>query len=154
MTQKEFNIKAVNSFWRAEFKKVPYHKRLLLISHCLRLIGICQEKRVKGKGLICLGCHDKCQVNQIVAEARRLKYKNIYIISGGSVVEKIIRKKKPQALVSIACHHELAMGVELLKILRKKIRLDLPLQIIELSKANCDSGSKVNVKKVKKLLAL
>jgi len=150
----EIDVAEVNKLWREEFKKVPFYKRILLVSHCLRRIGSCQEERVKGKGLICLHCHDHCQVNQIVNEAKRLKYKNIYIISGGSVVESILKKERPAAIVAIACRQELAMGVELVKILREKIRLDLPLQIVELSKADCDSGSQVNIKKVKKFLQL
>lgn len=154
MSKQNLKVTEVNKHWEKEFKKVPYHKRLLLISHCLRLIGLCQEKRVKGKGLICLHCHDQCQVNQIVTEAKRLKYKKIHIISGGQVVESIIKKERPRAVVAMACHYELIMGVNLVEKLRKKIHLQLPLQIIELSKADCDSGSRVNVKKVKKLLAL
>lgn len=147
-------VSKTNKLWQEKFKKVPFQKRLLLISHCLRCIGICQEKRIKGKGLICLHCHKQCQVNQIVTEAKRLKYKKIYVISGGQVVESIIRKEKPGAIVAMACYYELSMGTELVKHLRKKLHLTMPLQIIELGLANCDSGSKINLEKVKKILAL
>lgn len=154
MTQKEFNIKAVNSFWRDKFKKVPYQKRLLLISHCLRHIGFCQEKRIKGMGLLCLSCDQNCQVNQIVTEVRRLKYKNIYIISGGKVVESIIAREKPVAIVAVACFDELLMGVKLVKEIEKGKSIQLPLQLIELGQADCESGSQVNMKEVKKILHL
>lgn len=153
MKKQTIEIAKINNQWLAQFKKVPYHQRLLLISHCLRCIGKCKEIRQE-KGLICQFCNKHCQICQILKEADRLGYKKIYILSGGSVIKSIIKKEKPAAIVAVACHKELLMGAVLVKQLRKKIHLAMPLQIIQLRQPRCEKGSKVAVEKTKKILGL
>jgi hypothetical protein len=49
-------------------------------------------------------------VQRVVDLAGRLGYKGVYILSGGSVVKRVLAEAKPQACLGVACLNELVLG--------------------------------------------
>ena len=84
-----------------KFKSVPYAKRTLFLSHCIR-------KDLKA---------------EIKEYAEKLGYA-VHVVGGGSIVHKIISRENPQAVVGVACHLELEMAVDRLDIPLQVVELE------------------------------
>lgn len=108
-THTEFRNK-MNEFG---FKATPYGKRILFLPHCLRNSRNC--KAVQGEeGLVCKEC-GKCDIPELAEAAKNLGYANVFIVPGGSMVQKIIRKYKPKATMGVCCYHEANMAFDSLR---------------------------------------
>lgn len=102
-------IDLVNKKNEAAFKKVPIKKRALFLPHCTRNKN-CPAKLGK-YGYECKEC-GKCGIAKVKKAAEKMGY-SVYIVPGGSVVWKIIKDKKPEAVVGVACTKELVMALEI-----------------------------------------
>ena len=110
------------------FSKVPFEKRALFMSHCMKSSKTCKAE-ITDTGLQCLDCGD-CDITTIKNEALRLGYQ-VYIVPGGSLVFKIIKKYRPEACVGVACMFELEEAFE------KLTMANIPYQGVTLSKDGC-----------------
>ncbi len=135
-------VKIKNELNREEFSKVPYDKRALFLPHCLRHAKLC-EARVNGVGYECREC-GRCKIYGLKKEAEKLGYK-VYIVPGGSMVFKILKKTKPKAVAGVACYFELEQAIE------KLSRAGIPHLSVPLSKDGC-KNTKVDVKSVMDIL--
>ena len=126
------------------FTKVPYRNRALFMSHCLKSSEKCKAK-ITDAGLQCEDC-GACQLTMMKKEALALGYK-VYIVPGGSLVFKIIKKAKPEACVGVACMFELEEAFE------KLTMANIPYQGIPLSKDGC-VDTNVDVHKVIEVLRI
>lgn len=95
-----------NSANRELFALTPYKDRVLLLPQCLRASG-CQAP-LDEEGYHCLGC-GRCLIKEVKAEAEELGYK-VFVLAGGSMVEKVFNKVKPKACLGVACLKEIVLG--------------------------------------------
>lgn len=103
----ELYVKTKNLAYKRLFSKVPFSERILLLPQCLRRKG-CSAK-LGPFGYECGGCSE-CEVGRLVEMAKELGYKGAYVLSGGSVVQKLFERLRPRACVGVACLKELILG--------------------------------------------
>ena len=103
----ELYVEAKNSYGRERFNRIPYSDRILLLPQCLRSRD-CPAKP-GSYGYTCLHC-GKCNVGEAILEAEGLGYKSSLIISGGSVVPKVLVELSPKACLGVGCVRELVLA--------------------------------------------
>jgi hypothetical protein len=87
-------------------------ERVLLLSHCMRPSQTCPGKLSRG-GLVCPeDCQEPCVAGRLRRQALGLGYKGVCIASGGAMAMRYVKENSPHAIVAVACHKELAEGVE------------------------------------------
>ena len=118
-------IELKNDINRERFKGIPPKKKIVFIPQCLRNSRKCRAKLGK-TGYVCVNCCN-CKAARIKREAERLGYR-VYIVPGGSLVLKLIKKFKPRAVLGIGCLEEIVAAVE---------EINIPLQAIELLSGGC-----------------
>jgi len=95
-----------NKVNKSAFALTPYADRVLLLPQCLRASG-CQAP-LDANGYHCVSC-GRCIIKEVKEEAEALGYK-VFILPGGSIVEKIFDSTKPKACLGVACLKELVLG--------------------------------------------
>ena len=89
------------------FASTPYNERVLLLPQCLRAPDCPAEL---GKyGYECQEC-GRCIIKTIRQISKKLGYKGVFILPGGSIAQKILTELKPQACLGVACSKELVLG--------------------------------------------
>lgn len=106
-------IKKMNGENQEEFQKTPPEERIVLVPQCLRKSDC--KAPLGEHGYVCQHCNPECQVHQITSAAKKLNYKGVYILPGGSMAQKIIDFSQPHAILGIACEKEALLGGLLLK---------------------------------------
>ncbi|MBN2291234.1 MAG: polyprenyl synthetase family protein [Pirellulales bacterium] len=97
------------AFWRDQVAATPYHRRLLLLPHCLRDAERCPA-RFNELGLLCRDC-GACRLMDLRSRAERLGY-NVLIAEGSPVVMQIIIGGHADALVGVSCLNVLERSLE------------------------------------------
>ncbi|RLG71595.1 MAG: hypothetical protein DRO11_04140 [Methanobacteriota archaeon] len=134
-----------NKLNEPRFRKVPQHERVLLLPHCLRDTTVCPN--VYGEdGLKCDGC-EKCQVGRIKTLVEKRYGVKTFILPGGSMVTKIIKRHRPRAVVGVACFEEVNLGFDKLR------QLGIPVQGVLLLRDGC-KDTQVNVDEILEKLEL
>jgi hypothetical protein len=100
-------VKVKNTASRQSFAATPYSERILLLPQCLRSRD-CQAG-LGEYGYECQGC-GRCDIKRIIAQAKKLGYRHVYIMPCGSIARKIFAKEKPKACLGVACLKELMLG--------------------------------------------
>jgi len=139
------HIELRNNLNESRFKQVPYTERILLLPHCLRNAKECNAK-YNDEGLDCLNCN-KCRIPEIARIAEKLGYKKVACVPGGSMVEKLVIRYKPKAVVGVACSAELNMGIDRMN------EHNIPSQSVLLSRDGC-KDTEVNISEIKEKLEL
>ena len=138
-------VQNANNLQRERFEKAE--KKALLIPHCARshMDRQCMaDFNPEIPSYTCKGCQEDCLVNKVVKLGKEKGY-DVYVIPGGSCAEKILRDKKYNGVVGIACGSELKMALGLLK------KLNIPGQGVILTKNGC-ANTKLNLKNLKQVL--
>ncbi len=87
-------------------------ERLLLLSHCLRPSQTCPGKMQRA-GMACPeDCAEDCVLSRLRRAARAAGYKGVCIAAGGAMALRSVRDNSPRGIVAVACHKELAEGVQ------------------------------------------
>ncbi|AKL98515.1 DUF116 domain-containing protein [Endomicrobium proavitum] len=121
-----------------KFAAVPFDKRIVFVPHCMRKTSVCTAVE-KDSYYICGRC-GACKINNIVEIAKRLGYKDIFILKGGRAIEKIIAAQKPLAIAGVACYFE---GAQAFQMLNGK---PVSVQFAPLTKDGCaDTDTDLNV---------
>jgi len=107
------HIEVRNKLSEYGFKSTRYNERILFLPHCLRNSRKCKAK-YNDEGLQCRRC-GKCDINRLLGLAEELGYKAAFIAPGGSMVEKLVKKHKPKAIVGVSCYREANMAFDNLK---------------------------------------
>ncbi|MEA1925239.1 MAG: DUF116 domain-containing protein [Candidatus Altiarchaeota archaeon] len=102
-------IEIRNMLLKNSFSNVPFKDRLVLIPQCLRNID-CKTTFNSVEGARCLKC-GKCKIVDIVNKSEELGYMGAYIAPGGGFVRRIIKEKKPKAVLGIGCAWEVNAGI-------------------------------------------
>lgn len=89
-----------NELWREQMASIPYNRRLLLLSKCMRLEEKCPAP-FDEFGLLCKTC-GLCDIQDIQAEAEKLGYA-VLVAEGSTLVMKIIETGQIEAIVGVSC---------------------------------------------------
>lgn len=138
-------VQNANNLQRERFEKAE--KKALLIPHCARshMDRQCMaDFNPEIPSYTCKGCQEDCLVNKVVKLGKEKGY-DVYVIPGGSCSEKILRDKKYNGVVGIACGSELKMALGLLK------KLDISGQGVILTKNGC-ANTKLDLESLKQVL--
>lgn len=106
-------IRQMNGESQEAFQQTPPEERIVLVPQCLRELDC--KAPLGEHGYVCQHCTLECQVHQITSAAKKLNYKGVYILPGGSMAQKIIDFSQPHAILGIACEKEALLGGLLLK---------------------------------------
>ncbi|MDD5163132.1 MAG: DUF116 domain-containing protein [Candidatus ainarchaeum sp.] len=107
------HIEIRNTLNEFGFKSAPYPERVLFLPHCLKNSEKCRAKYTD-EGLQCMDC-GACQVPELKKIAKELGYKAVFITPGGSMVEKLIEKHRPKAVLGLCCYEEANLAFDKLK---------------------------------------
>ncbi len=82
----------------------------LFLPHCLRSRD-CPASS-DHEGIICEKC-ERCDIARLVSEgeARGLR---VFCVPGGSLIETLVKKYRPKAVVGVACSKEITLALQLL----------------------------------------
>ncbi|UCG36650.1 MAG: DUF116 domain-containing protein [Candidatus Bathyarchaeota archaeon] len=138
-------VQVANALQRQSFEKADC--KALLLPHCARAR---MDKRCMADfdddvpTYNCQGCRDGCLINKATALGKKRGY-DVYVIPGGACVEKILKVKKYDGVVGVACGMELKMGLRPLK------KLGIPGQGVFLTKNGC-ANTNLNLQSLERIL--
>ncbi|MQK95109.1 DUF116 domain-containing protein [Escherichia coli] len=116
---------------KEKFRKTK--KRALFLPHCSRKY---MDSRCKARfepsisSYICAHCSPDCLINRAVSIAKMKGY-DVYIIPGGSCVYKILKIKRYDGVVGVACGEEIKLAGETLS------RMNVAGQAVPLLRNGC-----------------
>ncbi len=139
------HVELRNLAFEADFKKIPFDERMIFLPHCSRNTAVCKATS-DDEGLHCKEC-GACDVDKAMKLARKLGYKHIFMVPGGSMVKKVLEKYKPKAAMGVSCFHEAVMAFELTK------QINVIPQVVLLLKDGC-KDTKVNLHLLEEKLSL
>ncbi|RLJ09836.1 MAG: DUF116 domain-containing protein [Candidatus Aenigmatarchaeota archaeon] len=129
-------VELKNNLYRDIFKSLNPKDKLVFLPQCLRPPG-CKAILTRD-GFKCIKCENhNCKIYKIRVRAEKLGYR-VFVVPGGSLVNKILERLKPKAAFGVACLKELVLAADGIKI---------PIQMVELLKDGC-VNTDVDVKKV------
>jgi geranylgeranyl pyrophosphate synthase len=121
-----------NEFWREQVAAVPFHRRLMLLPHCLKNAEGCPAEYDEF-GLNCEKCGG-CSVADFKTKAEQLGYK-VLVSEGTPIVLKIIISGHVDAIVGVACLNVLEKAFD------KILLAGIPCVATPLLSSNCKSTS-------------
>jgi geranylgeranyl diphosphate synthase, type II len=121
-----------NEFWREQVAAIPFHRRLMLLPHCLKNAEGCPADYDEF-GLDCLKC-GACSVADFKGKAEQLGYK-VLVSEGTPIVLKIIISGHVDAIVGVACLNVLEKAFD------KILLAGIPCVATPLLSSNCKSTS-------------
>jgi geranylgeranyl pyrophosphate synthase len=119
-----------NGFWKEQFVSIPFHKRILLLPHCLKHVEACSA-HYDEFGLHCEDC-GACSIGDFKMKAEKLGYK-IMVAEGTPIVLKVIVSGYVDGILGIACLNVLEKAFE------KVVQSGVPAYAIPLHSSNCKS---------------
>ncbi len=114
LLQDLIDLQAVNMIERNKFLQTK--KRALVLPHCSRKYMDSRCKAVFDANIpsyTCAHCSEDCLVNKSEKIAKEKGY-DVYVLPGGSCIPKILKNKKYEGVVGIACGEEMRMLAPLL----------------------------------------
>lgn len=121
-----------NEFWRDQVAAIPFHRRLLLVPHCLKNAEGCPADYDEF-GLDCKKC-GACHVGDFRTKAEQLGYK-VLVSEGTPIVLKIIVSGHVDAIVGVACLNVLEKAFD------KVLLAGIPCIATPLLSSNCKNTS-------------
>jgi hypothetical protein len=112
------DLQAWNLMQRRRFLQTK--KRVLFLPHCSRKYMDSRCRAVFDASLpsyVCAHCSPDCNVNRADRVAKEKGY-DVYVLPGGSCVPRILKAKKYEGAVGVACGEEVKMSTELLNSMR------------------------------------
>ncbi len=112
LIQDLLKMQTLNLVQKKEFLQTK--KRALFLPHCCRKYMDSQCQAVFEPSLnsyVCAHCSPDCFVNKAEGIAREKGY-DVYVLSGGSCVPNILKQKKYEGVVGVACGPEVMMSGE------------------------------------------
>jgi len=107
------HIELRNAVFEPDFKKIPVSERIFFLPHCSRNSKECKAV-FDDEGYHCKQC-GACNIGEAIAIAKKLGYKKIFVVPGGSLVKKIVLNQKPKAAIGVCCFNEAILSFEIAK---------------------------------------
>jgi hypothetical protein len=104
-----FFIKLRNKMNREAFAKTPVEKRAVFLPQCLRSMK-CPAK-LGPEGLSCVNC-GQCEVREGKRLLQDMGYR-VFIAPGSTVVKRMIKKYRFEAIIGVGCLMEVREGLEM-----------------------------------------
>ncbi|MEQ9407013.1 MAG: polyprenyl synthetase family protein [Fuerstiella sp.] len=98
-----------NFFWKQQFLAIPFHRRMLLLPHCLKHAEGCPAEYSEF-GLDCERC-GACSIADYKVRAEQLGYK-VLVAEGSPVVLKIIVSGYIDGILGVACLNVLEKAID------------------------------------------
>ncbi len=98
-----------NFFWKQQFLAIPFHRRMLLLPHCLKHAEGCPAEYTQF-GLDCERC-GACSIADYKVKAEQLGYK-VLVAEGSPVVLKIIVSGYIDGILGVACLNVLEKAID------------------------------------------
>lgn len=140
-------IQIGNIMCKDEFSKAE--RKALLLPHCSRkyMDGRCKAVfNPEVPSYYCSHCSEDCLIHQATLLGEKYGY-DVYILPGGSCVEKVLLRGGYEAVVGVACGMEVRLAQKLLK------KIGIPSQSIPLIKNGC-ANTKFNIESLTRALIL
>ena len=131
LIQDLLKMQTLNLVQKTEFLQTK--KRALFLPHCCRkfMDGRCQAVFEPSlTSYVCAHCSPDCFVNKAERVAKEKGY-DVYVLSGGSCVPNILKQKKYEGVVGVACGPEVMLSGE------KLSSMGLAWQSVPLLKNGC-----------------
>jgi len=125
-------VMLTNAFWRDQVAAIPFHRRLMLLPHCLKNAEGCPADYDEF-GLDCKKC-GACEVGDFRTKAEELGYK-VLVSEGTPIVLKIIVSGHIDAIVGVACLNVLEKAFD------KVLLAGIPCIATPLLSSNCKNTS-------------
>jgi geranylgeranyl diphosphate synthase, type II len=125
-------VMITNEFWREQVAAIPFHRRLMLLPHCLKNAEGCPADYDEF-GLDCKKC-GACEVGDFRTKAEQLGYK-VLVSEGTPIVLKIIVSGHVDAIVGVACLNVLEKAFD------KVLLAGIPCIATPLLSSNCKNTS-------------
>ena len=125
-------VMLTNEFWRDQVAAIPFHRRLMLLPHCLKNAEGCPAEYDE-LGLDCKKC-GACEVGDFRTKAEQLGYK-VLVSEGTPIVLKIIVSGHVDAIVGVACLNVLEKAFD------KVLLAGIPCIATPLLSSNCKNTS-------------
>lgn len=93
-------VALASTHWEEQVAAVPYHRRLLLLPHCLRHGDACPAD-ANELGLLCQDC-GRCRLTHLRTRAEEKGYK-VMIAEGSPVVMQVVLAGHVDAILGVAC---------------------------------------------------
>ena len=119
-----------NAFWRQQLLAVPFHRRMLLLPHCLKHADRCPAE-YDGHGLECEEC-GACCIADFKVQAETLGYR-VLVAEGSPTVLRTIIDGSIDALVGVACLNVLEKAID------KVLIAGIPSYAVPLHSGDCRS---------------
>lgn len=119
-----------NFFWKQQFLAVPFHRRMLLLPHCLKHAEGCPADYDE-YGLDCEKC-GACSIADYKVRAEQLGYK-VLVAEGSPIVLKIIVSGHIDAILGVACLNVLEKAID------KVLIAGVPSYAVPLHSGDCKS---------------
>jgi geranylgeranyl pyrophosphate synthase len=98
-----------NFFWKQQFLTIPFHRRMLLLPHCLKHAAGCPADYDEF-GLDCEKC-GACSIADYKTRAEQLGYK-VLVAEGSPIVLKIIVSGHIDGILGVACLNVLEKAID------------------------------------------
>jgi hypothetical protein len=140
------DVYARNLAERKEFLRT--RRRALFLPHCSRKY---MDSRCRARfdpavpSYRCARCSPDCLINRATVLGEEKGY-DVYVLPGGSCIPAILRRKKYEGVVGVACPMELREAGEYLK------RRNMPGQAVVLAKNGC-SNTSFSIESLERILA-
>jgi uncharacterized protein len=137
----QIGVEVRNKINERSFKKINSEEKILILPHCLRDMDC--DAKLEPSGLRCVGCN-KCVIGVLKNKAEKIGYK-VFIIPGGTFIKKIVENNTFKAVLGVACHQDLNLGMSKLS--------KFPCQGVPLIKDGC-VNTRVDTKAVLEKLGI
>lgn len=119
-----------NFFWKQQFLTIPFHRRMLLLPHCLKHAAGCPADYDEF-GLDCEKC-GACSIADYKTRAEQLGYK-VLVAEGSPIVLKIIVSGHIDGILGVACLNVLEKAID------KVLIAGVPSYAVPLHSGDCKS---------------
>lgn len=121
-----------NFFWKQQFLAIPFHRRMLLLPHCLKHAEGCPADYDEF-GLDCEKC-GACSIADYKVRAEQLGYK-VLVAEGSPIVLKIIVSGHIDGILGVSCLNVLEKAID------KVLIAGVPSYAIPLHSGDCKNTS-------------
>ncbi len=112
MVEKDMNrlFQEINETFRQQVLALDRHDICLFLPHCLRSRNC--PAASDDEGVKCEKC-GQCLINTFISTAEEYGIR-VFCVPGGSLLEKLVVKYRPKAIIGVACKKEIMLGLQLL----------------------------------------